>query len=218
MGDPAFNVRSLLRYSDDGEAVGRQVRLLHGLDFDVYPVKIGPGEHHVTRRKSDMILTVLGSCVSACIRDPVARVGGMNHYMLPTSNDGLWDGGPPSMRFGSVAMEQLLKDVIAMGGQRERLEVKLVGGARMFDFDVDVGDRNCRFGLDFIMKAGLNLVSTDLRGTQARQVHYMPYDGRLWVRSLSHNELDNVGPEDVLWPMKAQQARHTECKLETADD
>jgi len=218
MSDPVRKVTGLLRYSDDGEAVGRQVRLLHGLDFDVYPIKIGPGEHHVTRRRQDMILTVLGSCVSACIRDPVARVGGMNHYMLPSSEDGLWDGGARSMRFGSVAMEQLVNDVVAMGGQRERLEVKLVGGARMFDFDVDVGDRNCLFGLDFIRQAGLSLVSTDLRGTEARQVHYMPCEGRLWVKSLSRTELDTVGPEDVLWPLKALQPRQTEFKLETADD
>lgn len=199
MSDPAFRVRSLLRYSDDGEAVGRQVRLLHGLDFDVYPVKIGPGEYHVTRRRHDMILTVLGSCVSACIRDPVARVGGMNHYMLPSSGDGLWEGGAKSMRFGSVAMEQLVKDIVAMGGHRDRLEVKLVGGARMFDYDVDVGDLNCRFALDFVRMMGITPVSVDLRGTEARSVHYMPCDGRLWVKSLSRTDLDDVGPEDVLW-------------------
>lgn len=199
MRDMTRTVGNHLRYADDGEAVGRQVRLLHGLDFDVYPIKIGPGEFHVTRRRSDVIITVLGSCVSACVRDPVARVGGMNHYMLPSSQDGLWDGGPPSTRFGSVAMQQLLDDVVAIGGRRERLEVKLVGGARMFDFDVDVGERNCRFGLEYVKAAGLALVSSDLQGCQARRVHYMPFDGRLWVQSLARTDLDMEGPEDVLW-------------------
>jgi chemotaxis protein CheD len=216
MRDGTRTVGKHHRYSDDGEAVGRQVRLLHGLDFDVYPVKIGPGEHHVTQRRGDMIITVLGSCVSACMRDPVARVGGMNHYMLPSSGDGLWDGGPPSMRFGSVAMEQLVKDVIAIGGQRERLEVKLVGGARMFDYDVDVGELNSRFGLDFLRTMNITPVSTDLRGTVARRVHYMPYDGRLWVKSLSRTDLETEGPEDVLWQDAAatfvKPARTGECK------
>lgn len=216
MRDGTRTVGKYHRYSDDGEAVGRQVRLLHGLDFDVYPVKIGPGEHHVTQRHGDMIITVLGSCVSACMRDPVARVGGMNHYMLPSSGDGLWDGGPPSMRFGSVAMQQLVDDVVAAGGQRERLEVKLVGGARMFDYDVDVGELNCRFGLDFLRGMKITPVSTDLRGTVARSVHYMPYDGRLWVKSLSRIDLDAEGSEDVLWqdtaPTPAKLARTGDCK------
>jgi chemotaxis protein CheD len=199
MRDGTRTVGKYHRYSDDGEAVGRQVRIQHGLDFDVYPVKIGPGEHHVTQRRGDVIITALGSCVSACVRDPVARVGGMNHYMLPCSDDGLWDGGPPSMRFGSVAMDRLVSDIIAAGGQRDRLEVKLVGGARMFDFDVDVGERNCDFGLDAVRKMGLHLMGSDLKGVLARRVHYMPYDGRLWVQSLSRTDLDTEGTEDVLW-------------------
>lgn len=188
-----------LRYSDDGEAVGRQIRLQHGLDFDVYPVKIGPGDFHVTRRSCDVIITVLGSCVSACVRDPVARVGGMNHFMLPSSEDGLWDGGPPSMRFGSVAMERLVADIVAIGGNRDRLEAKLVGGARVLDFEMDVGERNCRFGLDWLRARDITVVSTDLRGTEPRRLHYMPWDGRLWVKYLSRTDLDREGPEDVLW-------------------
>lgn len=216
MRDGTRTVGPYHRYSDDGEAVGRQVRILHGLDFDVYPVKIGPGEHHVTRRRGDVIITVLGSCVSACMRDPVARVGGMNHYMLPSSDDGLWDGGPPSMRFGSVAMKQLVEDIVEAGGQRERLEVKLVGGARMFDYDVDVGELNCRFAFDFVRTMGMTPVSVDLRGTMARRVHYMPWDGRLWVRSLSRTDLDAEGPEDALWHDPAEnsgkRSRTGDCK------
>jgi len=186
-------------YTDDGEAVGRQIRIQHGLEFDVYPVKIGPGQLHVTKRSGDVIITVLGSCVSACVRDPVARVGGMNHYMLPQSGDGIWDGGPPSTRFGNVAMDRLIAEIVSSGGMRERLEVKLVGGARMFDFEVDIGERNCRFGLDYLRTIGLAPVAADLRGVQARQVHYMPVDGRLWIKTLSRHDLDAEGTEDVLW-------------------
>lgn len=186
-------------YSDDGDAVGRSVTAQHAIGFQVYPIKIGPGQYHITSRKRDLIITVLGSCVAACIRDPVAGVGGLNHFMLPQSGDGMWDGGPPSMRFGNVAMERLITGIEKMGGVRERFEVKLVGGGRVMDFDFDVGERNCVFAERYMADARLHVVSSDLRGSLARRVHYMPVEGRLWVKSLPHELLESEGSEDAIW-------------------
>src|ERR1700693_3574707 len=95
--------------------------------FDCDAAKILPGEYFFTH-KDMMIVTVLGSCVSACIRDRVSGIGGMNHFMLP---DGGGENDSPvsaSMRYGSYAMEVLINDVLKAGARRENLEAKVFGG------------------------------------------------------------------------------------------
>ena len=87
-------------------------------------IKIGPGEHYVTQQKGVTIVTVLGSCVAACIRDPLAGVGGMNHFMLPESDTGVWGGISANMRYGNHAMEELINDIMRQGGQRNGSKLK----------------------------------------------------------------------------------------------
>src|SRR5262249_28254371 len=91
--------------------------------FGEEAIKVFPGEHYVSDRSDEMLVTILGSCVAACIRDPRAGVGGMNHFMLPESGSGGsgWDSASSSMRYGNVAMERLINDVLARGGMRKRL-------------------------------------------------------------------------------------------------
>ena len=93
--------------------------------FDCDAAKILPGEFYFTG-KDMLIVTVLGSCVSACIRDRVSGVGGMNHFMLP---DGGADSENPvsaSMRYGTYAMEVLINELLKAGAKRENMEVHSV--------------------------------------------------------------------------------------------
>ena len=180
-------------------AVGKSIQAQHGLHFDVNAVKIAPGEYYVTSEPGDVVVTVLGSCVAACIRDPVAGVGGMNHFMLPESVDGVWGKAQASLRFGNFAMERLINDILVRGGRRERLEVKIVGGGNVLDNLVDVGQRNAIFVEEYLAAEGLSVVSRDLRGDMARRVHHLPADGRLWVKYL---------PRDLIAQVREAEATH----------
>lgn len=151
-------------------------------------VKIGPGEHYVTQNPDEVITTVLGSCVSACIRDPVAEVGGVNHFMLPQSADGTWDAGRGSLRYGNYAMRRLIEDISKRGGRRERLEVKLFGAANLGKDPGTVGESNARFAAAFLAAEGLQPIAQDLRGTSARRLVYYPISGRAFVMALKSSD------------------------------
>jgi chemotaxis protein CheD len=140
-------------------------------------IKINPGGHYVTRDKKEMIVTVLGSCVAACIRDPFAGIGGMNHFMLPESDDGAWGAASASLRYGNFAMERLINDILCRGGHRSRLEVKVFGGARLFGNGAQVGPRNADFVEAYLREEGLPIAAAHLRGEHARRIHYFPHNG-----------------------------------------
>lgn len=159
-----------------------------------YMAKILPGEFYVSVER-EIIGTVLGSCVSACIRDPVFGIGGMNHFMLPTGgvvvND-QWRGTHlnAATRYGTHAMEQLINIILKHGGRRENLEVKVFGGGRILRHMTDIGFRNIEFVREFIKTEGLNLVSEDLGDVHPRKVLYWPLTGRVLVKRLRslHND------------------------------
>ncbi len=118
----------------------------------VVAAKILPGEYYVTVN-GEMITTVLGSCVSACIRDPAFGIGGMNHFMLPMSNDdcaGCWNGTMVNAgtRYGNFAMEHLINDILKQGARRDHLEIKVFGGGKVLTSMTDVGRRNIEFVMD----------------------------------------------------------------------
>jgi len=142
-------------------------------------IKIGPGEHYVTRQKDEIIVTVLGSCVAACIRDPVAGVGGMNHFMLPESQTGRWGGASANMRYGNLAMEQLVNDMLRHGGNRSRLEVKVFGGAKMMANGAAIGHQNADFVEAYLKAERMPIAAQHLRGRHARRVEYEPLSGRV---------------------------------------
>ena len=119
-------------------AAGKSHDPRHGRDV----VKLAPGDHVISGAPDTLLLTVLGSCVAACIRDPLAGVGGMNHFMLPESPDGRWGRAAYSLRYGNFAMEQLINGILRQGGRRERLEVKIFGGARIGPDTSAIGERN----------------------------------------------------------------------------
>jgi chemotaxis protein CheD len=167
--------------------LGASTRRYTDPGFAEVAVKVFPGEHHVTQDSHEMLVTVLGSCVSACIRDPYAGVGGMNHFMLPESgncaNSG-WDTVSSSMRYGNVAMERLINDILVRGGRREHLEIKVFGGGNVMKASSNIGHRNADFVEDYLAAEGLRIAAADLRGNLARRVHYFPTTGRVMMLEL----------------------------------
>ena len=133
-----------------------------------------------------IVYTVLGSCISACIRDPIAGVGGMNHFMLPKPKDGGNDSWGESARYGSYAMESLINEILKRGGLKSRLEVKLFGAGRIYDGNVDVGARNAEWVLDYIKTEGLTACKTDLGDVLPRKVYYFTDSGRVLMKKIEH--------------------------------
>ena len=160
---------------------------------DRWAARILPGEYFVTR-SDEIITTVLGSCISACIRDPVRRVGGMNHFMLPedtTQGSSNWLDPTVGLatRYGSFAMESLINDLMKLGARRERLEVKLAGGGRILASMTDVGERNIQFVRNWLGLEGLKIAGEDVGDSYPRRIQYFPATGRVLMfrlRSLDH--------------------------------
>lgn len=155
--------------------------------------RILPGEFYVTR-EDEVIDTVLGSCVAACIRNPRLGVGGMNHFMLPRplgSGDDAWEKvAGRATRYGTASMEQLINRVLGAGGLRKELEVKIFGGGRVLSSLSDIGAHNVTFVRQFLRHEGLRITSEDTGDTCSRHVHYFPRTGRVRVRHLSPRTLD----------------------------
>lgn len=154
----------------------------HGM----YAAKLLPGEFYVTR-EPETIVTVLGSCVSACVRDAVIGIGGMNHFMLPAgSGSGSWgaaDGGA-STRYGNFAMEQMINEILKNGGSRKNLEVKVTGGGKILAQMTDIGRKNISFVEDYLRMEGLRTVARDLGDIYPRKVYYTPSTGKMLVKKL----------------------------------
>jgi chemotaxis protein CheD len=152
---------------------------------DCDAVKILPGQYYVSD-KNILIGTVLGSCVSACIRDRVTCVGGMNHFMLPDGGD---SNNPvsESARYGAFAMELLINQLMKMGASRANLEAKVFGGGNVLQSmsTLNVGERNAKFVRDYLHNEGIRVLSEDLMDTCARKVYYFPKTGKVLVKRLT---------------------------------
>ncbi|CAL4869675.1 Chemoreceptor glutamine deamidase CheD (plasmid) [Asticcacaulis sp. MM231] len=142
-------------------------------------VRVQPGEYFVTDTPGTVIITILGSCVAACIRNPKNGFGGMNHFMLPESESGQWGGVSSQMRYGNHAMENLINEVLKSGCLRHDLEIKLFGGANMYAGHNEVGTQNARFAQAYLKAEGLRVLATDLGGNHGRRIHYSPQTGRV---------------------------------------
>jgi chemotaxis protein CheD len=154
----------------------------------VSTARILPGEFYVTR-EDEIIDTVLGSCVAACIRNPRLSIGGMNHFMLPRpggSGSDAWENvAGRATRYGTASMEQLINSVLTAGGTRQDLEVKIFGGGRVVAKLSDIGARNLEFVREFLRQEGLKVAAEDSGDICSRHVQYFPRSGRVRVRHLS---------------------------------
>lgn len=161
---------------------------------DMFAAKILPGEYYVTKN-NEAITTVLGSCVSACIRDKVTGIGGMNHFMLPI-NRSLSKEEVAMMsdaaRYGNFAMEKMINDILSHGGTKKNLEVKIFGGGRVLQNmqTLDVGNGNINFVREYIATEKLNLVGEDVGDVFPRKVIFFPQTGKVKVKKLRqvHNK------------------------------
>lgn len=164
--------------------------------FGIEAVKLLPGEYFVTA--ADMVLvTVLGSCVSACIRDREQGIGGMNHFMLA-------DCAEPSpysasARYGIYAMEVLINHLLKLGARRNCLEAKVFGGGRVMDSlpSSHVGERNAQFVLDFLHTEGIFVAAQDLLDVHPRKVYFFPATGRALVKTLLRLHNDTVQRREI---------------------
>lgn len=163
--------------------------------FDCDAAKILPGEYYYTC-KDMVIVTVLGSCVSACIRDRLTGIGGMNHFMLPESASDADSPVSASMRYGTYAMEVLINDLLKAGARRENLEAKVFGGGNVLRGFVamNVGERNAAFVRSYLRAENIRVVAEDLNDIYPRKVYYFPRSGKVLVkklRQLNNNTLVN---------------------------
>lgn len=145
-------------------------------------VYLPPGQMVVSAEPC-AVTTVVGSCVAVCVTDPVARVGGMNHYLLPQCA-----GTDNPLRYGVKAIPQLIERALALGARRERLEAKVFGGASVLGATArrgeHLGAKNARLAFELLRSAGISVLAEDVDGAQGRKVIYHTDDGAAWVRRL----------------------------------
>jgi chemotaxis protein CheD len=147
--------------------------------FGSEAVKVLPGEYFVDTEEL-LIMTTLGSCIAACLWDRHARVGGMNHFLLP-------EGSGDSGRYGSYAMELLINEMMKRGASRPSLEAKVFGGGRVIAGmdSINVGERNTRFVLDYLKTERIPVVSKDVLDIYPRKVCFLPASGKAMVKRLA---------------------------------
>jgi chemotaxis protein CheD len=165
-----------------------------------WTAKILPGQYFVTR-SDEVVTTVLGSCISVCMRDASLRVGGMNHFMLPVdrstgASPWIQGSGGLATRYGSYAMESLINELMKLGAVRERLEVKLFGGARILSTMTDVGAKNIQFAREFLELEHFTIMAEDVGDTRPRHVDYYPATGRVMLKHLQALSARAVASEE----------------------
>ncbi|ARE41759.1 Chemotaxis protein CheD [Rhodovulum sp. P5] len=136
-------------------------------------VPVVQGEYRVSRDADVILSTVLGSCIAACVFDPVAKLGGMNHFLLP-GDDG---EGKTELKYGAMSMELLINELLKAGARRTEMKVKLFGGARVSAAFKDIGEKNVIFARSYLKREGFEVVSESLGGQQARRLHFRPATG-----------------------------------------
>ncbi|HUX26607.1 MAG TPA: chemoreceptor glutamine deamidase CheD [Burkholderiales bacterium] len=166
--------------------------------FDLEAAKILPGEYYVTQR--DMVLvTVLGSCVTACIRDRLSGIGGMNHFMLPDARPDQDTPVSASARYGAYAMELLINSLLNLGAQRSLLEAKVFGGGNVLPgmTTMNIGQRNAEFALRFLGTEKIRVVARDLIDVFPRKVYYFPKSGKVLVKKLRDIHNDTIFQREI---------------------
>ncbi|MDQ6988623.1 MAG: chemoreceptor glutamine deamidase CheD [Mariprofundaceae bacterium] len=162
---------------------------------DVFCAKVQPGDYYITDQ-NEAIYTVLGSCISACIRDVELGLGGINHFMLPIHHKDkqAWQSAPVSSaeRYGNYAMEHLINDIIKHGGSKRNLEIKIFGGGRMLAKMGDVGADNIRFVREYLKEENLKVVGHHVGGNAPRKIYYFPQTGRVLMKTLKSMHVNKI--------------------------
>ena len=154
--------------------------------FQNEAVKVLPGEFYVDNEDL-LVMTTLGSCIAACLYDRHARIGGMNHFMLP-------EGSGESGRYGTYAMELLINEMMKRGASRMTMEAKVFGGGAVISGmnSLNVGERNTKFVLDFLQTERIPVVSKDVMEVYPRKVCFLPASGKAMVKRLASSRPDEL--------------------------
>jgi chemotaxis protein CheD len=165
----------------------------HDAAFRCEAVKLMPGEYYVHDADDLLITTVLGSCVSACLVDRTAHLGGMNHFMLP-------DGGSAG-RYGAYAMELLINEMMKRGARRDRIQAKIFGGGHvMRNFStINVGERNVAFVEQFLAAERIPILSRDVLDICPRKVCLFPGSARALVKKLAPAQYDTIATQESVY-------------------
>jgi len=160
-------------------------------------VKILPGEYFVYR-EDILIMTTLGSCIAACLWDREARVGGMNHFMLP-------EGDSDTGRYGSYAMELLINEMMKLGATRATMEAKVFGGGQVIDgmSTMNIGERNTDFVIDYLKTERIPIMAKDVQGPYPRKVCFLPASGKAMVKRLAAANKESLAAQERAAAQKA---------------
>lgn len=148
-------------------------------------VSIIQGENHVSGDADVVISTLLGSCVSVCLQDPEARVGGMNHFLLGEPSKDHLVNAQDMQRYGVHAMELLINGLMRKGASRSRLRAQIYGGANIVAGLGSIGSSNAEFARRFMLTEGIRIGHCDVGGKHARRVEFVPYAGKARSRALA---------------------------------
>jgi chemotaxis protein CheD len=153
-------------------------------------VKILPGEYFV-HHEDMLIMTTLGSCIAACLWDRNARIGGMNHFMLP-------EGAGDSGRYGSYAMELLINEMMKRGASRLSMEAKVFGGGQVISGmnTMNVGERNTEFVIEYLKTERIPILSKDVLDIYPRKVCFLPASGKAMVKRLAPANAEALVAQD----------------------
>ena len=178
------------------------IGILTGI-LHVMPSKFCRCEYFAT--KSDtLIVTVLGSCVSACIRDRISGIAGMNHFLLP--NDGSCQDNvlSESARYGAYAMEILINHLLKLGARREQLEAKVFGGGNVLKgfSTINIGERNAEFVLDYLKLERIPVVAKDLLDVYPRKVYFFPDTGQVLIRKIKNMHNNTILDREIAYRMQ----------------
>lgn len=170
--------------------------------FGAHAIMVPPGRHHVSTNPDEMIVTLLGSCIAACIRDPIAAIGGLNHFLLPESDSGQWGKTvDAALRYGNHAMETLINDIIKLGGSKSRLEVKVFGGGQIIktESSTSVGQKNVDFIKRYLANEGLTIAAEHLGGMAPRRIHYFPITGKVQMRLMQRSADKDLFKKEMVY-------------------
>ena len=182
------------------------IRRMQDTRFPYEVAVILPGEYFVSVEPR-VVYTVLGSCISVCLRDPLAGVGGMNHFMLsaPTSEGG-HDSWADSGRYGSFAMEMLINEILKRGGRKDRLEAKVFGGGKIYDGAMDIGAKNATWALDYLERESVPLLKANVGDVCPRKVYYFTDSGKVLLKKLDRVVAKAIAEEEGHYQRKLQHA------------
>jgi chemotaxis protein CheD len=176
-------------------------------------ITIHPGEYYVSD-KDVVISTLLGSCIAACLYDPINRISGMNHFLL--SNKRYARNMPVCIteagRYGIHAMEMLINGMLKLGAKRENLRAKAFGGGSLLpstnrtDNFLCVGEVNCRFIVEFLKNDGIPLIASDLGGDRGRVIRFSSDDYSVRRRKIAKSKIPDIQQNEKQFWIKSIKA------------